>query len=317
MRIWLPAGWKPLRSTMPVKKNHLKFTGLQPRTLAAYRKALEHFMGFVKAKKLKLATARHLDLQASEYLNMMFLEGEALSAAGHLLSAIKRFMPEYRLHLPISSQFHRNWQRQHKPVRAIPLPLNLVEALGAVCFTVQEPELGLLVTLSFHCFLRTAEMLSLQWNHLLVQSDQRTINVVLPFSKTSEGNPQVLRLEDSCLWKVLQKLRPVHRPQRLLWPHSVQAFHRVWKRLLPCLGFDAASYAPYGLRRGGATHHFLTLGQMDLTVARGRWAHAKTAKLYIDDGALALAETLWTSKQKRLVRKMARKFVPLCTQLRQ
>ena len=99
--------------------------------------------------------------------------------------------------------------------------------------------------------------------------------------------------------------------------HSIQAFHRVWKRLLPCLAFDAASYAPYGLRRGGATHHFLTLGHMDLTVARGRWSHAKTAKLYIDDGALALAETLWTSKQKRLVRKMARKFAPLCTQLRQ
>lgn len=302
---------------MPVKKNHLKFTGLQPRTLAAYRKALEHFMGFVKAKKLKLATPRHLDRQASEYLNMMFLEGEALSSAGHLLSAIKRFMPEFRLLLPTASQFHRNWQRQHKPVRAIPLPLNLVEALCAVCFTVHEPELGLLVSLSFHCFLRTAEMLSLQWNHLMTQNDRQTINVVLPFSKTSEGNPQVLRLENACLWKVITKLRPVHRPRRLLWPHSAQAFHRVWKRLLPCLGFDAQAYAPYGLRRGGATHHFLTLGQMDLTVARGRWAHAKTAKLYIDDGALALAETLWTSKQKRLVRKMARKFVPLCTQLRQ
>ena len=224
MRIWLPVGWKHRRNTMPVRKSHLKFTGLQPRTLAAYRKALEHFMGFVKAKKLKLATARHLDIQASEYLNMMFWEGEALSAAGHLLSAIKRFMPEYRLHLPVSSQFHRNWQRQHKPVRAIPLPLNLVEALGAVCFTVQEPELGLLVSLSFHCFLRTAEMLSLQWNHLLVQSDRQTINVVLPFSKTSEGNPQVLRLENRCLWKVIEELRPSHRPHRLLWPHSVQAF---------------------------------------------------------------------------------------------
>ena len=87
--------------------------------------------------------------------------------------------------------------------------------------------------------------------------------------------------------------------------------------MLPCLGFETSDYAPYGLRRGGATHHFLTLGQMDVTVARGRWAHAKTAKIYIDDGALALAEMLWTSRQKRLVKKMAKKFSPLCTQLRQ
>ena len=56
---------------------------------------------------------------------------------------------------------------------------------------------------------------------------------------------------------------------------------------------------------------------MDVTVARGRWAHAKTAKIYIDDGALALAEMLWTSRQKRLVKKLAKKFSPLCTQLRQ
>ncbi len=302
---------------MPVRKHHLKFTGLKPRTLASYRKALGHFLGFAKAKRLRIATVAHLDRHASEYLNMMFAEGEALSAAGHLLSAIKRFMPEYRLHLPISSQFHRNWQRQHKPVRAIPLPLNLVEAMGAVCFTVHEPALGVLLMLSFLCFLRTAEMVSLQWNHLLTQKDRCTINVVLPFSKTSDGNPQVLRLENQHLWRVIKKLRPVRTPQRLIWPHSLQKFHRVWKRILPCLGFDAASYAPYGLRRGGATHHFLTLGQMDLTVARGRWAHARTAKLYIDDGALALAETLWTSRQKRLVKKMAKKFVPLCTQLRQ
>ena len=188
---------------------------------------------FVKAKKLKLATARHLDRQASEYLNMMFLEGEALSAGGHLLSAIKRFMPEYRLHLPISSQFHRNWQRQHKPVRAYPASIkpgggfrsNLFHSARAWVGSFGCPFLPLLST---NCWL--------QWNHLLTQSDRRTINVVLPFSKTSEGNPQVLRLENQCLWKVVQKLRPPHQPQQLLWPHSVQAFHRVWKRLLPCLG---------------------------------------------------------------------------------
>lgn len=162
--------------------------------------------------------------------------------------------PEYRLHLQISSQFHRNWQRQHKPVRAIPLPLNLVEALAAICFTVHEPALALLVSVSFHCFLRTAEMLGLQWNHLMAFKDFKTINVVLPSSKTSEGNPQVLRLENQHLWCLLRKIGPQQPPRALIWPHSTQAFHRVWKRLLPCLGFDVGAYAPYGLRRGGAIH---------------------------------------------------------------
>lgn len=50
---------------MPVRKGHLKFTGLKPRTLAAYRKALDQFMAYAKAKKLKLATVSHLDRHAS------------------------------------------------------------------------------------------------------------------------------------------------------------------------------------------------------------------------------------------------------------
>ena len=49
---------------------------------------------------------------------------------------------------------------------------------------------------------------------------------------------------------------------------------------------------PYGLRRGGATNHFLEQGSYDRTAELGRWAQIKTAHLYIEGAAAELGE--WT-----------------------
>lgn len=151
-------------------------------------------------------------------------------------------------------------------------------------------------------------MLHLQWNHLLVLPGQQCINLILPFSKTSQGNPQVLRVEDPLVLQLLQRFRPAADSPAMLWPLSLRKFHRTWKQLLRCLGFSPTSFSPYGIRRGGATYFFLTCGNIDTTVARGRWANARVARIYIDDGALALAEMRWTQPQKKAVRKWAKRL---------
>ena len=86
------------------RKRSLRFAGLHPRTLRAYRQALDRCLKFVK-KRTRLA----------EFIDLSYQEGEPLSYAGHLLSAMKRFHPELRLELPRSSQYFRNWQRCYTP----------------------------------------------------------------------------------------------------------------------------------------------------------------------------------------------------------
>ena len=90
------------------RKRSLRFAGLHPRTLRAYRQALDRFLKFVK-KRTRLA----------EFIDLSYQEGEPLSYAGHLLSAMKRFHPELRLELPRSSQYFRNWQRCYTPPRGL------------------------------------------------------------------------------------------------------------------------------------------------------------------------------------------------------
>ena len=49
-------------------------------------------------------------------------------------------------------------------------------------------------------------------------------------------------------------------------------------------------FTPYCLRRGGATWHFTKYASYDATQHLGRWEHARTARLYIDQATAEVHE---------------------------
>ena len=296
---------------MGKKKVHLRFVGLQPRTLKAYRVALSNFERFLKKKSVKAYKPRQLDAVLSEYLNICYQEGDSITYAGHLLSAIKRFFPEFKLFLPTSSQFYRNWSRSYTPVRATPASWELVEALIAVCWATRQRRLGLLLGLAFHCMLRTSEFLAITSRHILIHPRQQALSVVLPGSKTSMGNPQVLQVEDPHLVAMASQCLPSRKSDALLYPQGPAAFRAKFQSLLSVLHFPPHSYQPYSLRRGGATWFYQASLSLDLTLTRGRWACQKTCRQYIDSGTMQLAHLQWTAKQSKAVRRWRAKGMRL------
>eukprot|EP00438_Fugacium_kawagutii_P025118 Skav230791 [mRNA] locus=scaffold312:65520:71347:+ [translate_table: standard] len=284
------------------RRKSLKYVGLHPRTLKAYRTALDRFLAYTKKKHLDFTRSAHLDRCLSEFIDLAYQEGEPISYAGHLLSAIKRFHPPLRLKLPISSQFFRNWQRAYQPARAVPASWELVEAFMGVAFERREPELAVLVALGFNCLLRTSEMLSLTHKHFVFHQHNAVLSLVLPGSKTSQGNPQVLLVTDPTL---VALVRTIARPRstRLVFPRGPHVLRRLFTSYMGVLGFQPDDYAPYCLRRGGATWYFQSTLSYDATIARGRWACVKTARQYIDEGTMQLAHVSWTRSQRRLVKR--------------
>ena len=119
-----PGGTSPtnLRGFMR-RKLSLKFARLHPRTLRAYRTALDRFLQFTRKTNLPVTRPSQLDQELAEFIDNAYQEGEPISYAGHLLSAIKRFRPPLRLLLPTASQYFRNWQRCYTPSRAVPVLL--------------------------------------------------------------------------------------------------------------------------------------------------------------------------------------------------
>jgi len=292
-------------------KRSLRYAGLHPRTLRAYRAAIDRFLKFVNKKHLKISKPRQLDRQIAEFIDVSFQEGEPLSYSGHLLSAVTRFHPQLRLVLPQSSQFLRNWQRCYVPQRALPASWALVEALMGFAFERGESNLGLLLGLGFCCLLRTSEILAITHHHVVFHPRNTGLSVILPGSKTSQGNPQVLFVEDP---QLVAMARAIISPtsKRLLWTQGAHAFRAWFSRLLEDAGFGPSDYTPYALRRGGATWWFQHTLSIDSVVARGRWACPRTAKSYVDEGTMQLANVTWTRAQRRRVREGQR----FCSQVR-
>ena len=294
---------KPHAAMSKPKRMHLKFVGLQPRTLRAYRLALGSFLKFIQRQSIHSLSPSSLDRFLAEFINHGYQEGDPISYAGHLLSAIKRFHPELRLKLPRASQYYRNWVKAYTPARALPASWELVEAMIAVSFDLKLPRLGVLLGLGFHCMLRTSEMMLLSKAHILLHPQGSSLSVVLPHGKTSEGNPQVLQVDDPNLVALARLHLQGLNKQTLLWTSGPHHFRETFDSLLRKLGFKSKSYLPYSLRRGGATWFYQTTLSLDATVTRGRWSCSKTARQYIDEGTAQLAHLTSSDKQVKAVRK--------------
>lgn len=295
----------------------LKFAGLQGRTIRAYRLSVERFCAYLRQEGLSVHTNHRLDVALGSYLDVLYQEGDSLAHAGHLLSGIKRFCPELRLHLPTASQYFRNWQRIHRPERAVPISWDLLQAMAGLCLTLGYPRVALMLYIGFFCFLRTSEMLALQSHHLLLHPKRSQMTVIIPFAKTTHGNPQVLMFEDPFVCHLARLLLQELPPATLLWQGQGGSFRTFWHALLEALHFSPGDYSPYGIRRGGATWHFMETASMDATLQRGRWTSAKTAKLYLDEGTMAMANFFWSPAQSRAVRKWSLKGAQYHKRLRQ
>eukprot|EP00438_Fugacium_kawagutii_P034925 Skav206386 [mRNA] locus=scaffold834:537491:538219:- [translate_table: standard] len=218
------------------------------------------------------------------------------------MSALKRFYPHLRHRLPIASQFYRNWTKAYIPVRATPLAWTLLEAMMGYALYHNQLRMALLLGLGFDAMLRTSEMLNLTVQHLVFHPRKAKVSLVIPTSKTSQGNPQVILVEDAVLVTLAKQVAASQRSSSLIWKGSPQAFRKAFEKILRKLGFPCGSYYPYSLRRGGATFHFQTFSNLDLTVQRGRWACARTARVYIDSGTAQLAHSQWTRSQVDLIK---------------
>ncbi|CAE8646928.1 unnamed protein product [Polarella glacialis] len=82
---------------------------------------------------------------------------------------------------------------------------------------------------------------------------------------------------------------------------SVAEFRCLWGDCIRQLGLGGENYLPYAFRRGGATLFFRQTNNLPLAMLVGRWAHMRTARIYIEDGLMVLAGTRFSPGVKRLL----------------
>eukprot|EP00438_Fugacium_kawagutii_P018783 Skav201312 [mRNA] locus=scaffold1490:109079:114118:- [translate_table: standard] len=273
-------------------KLHLKFKGITPKTAAIYRREVHRFLLYAELERGTLPNSTtELDECMGEFINELYQEGESVSHAGWLLSGFKRFLPSIRRDLMTAQQYYNNWLRDHVPVRAVPMPWDILKTLAAVAYERGHVDLAVLLLLGFIFFLRTMEIVQLSTEDVHFDHRSGSIVVTLANTKTSRKAHQTLVVQNSALATLLAPLL-AQLPTGKIWRFQPRGLRLCFQALVSHINAETCQFSVYSIRRGGATHAYVASRSLDYVSVQGRWKDVRTARIYLDDARAALLRML-------------------------
>lgn len=278
----------------------LRGLGISPATEARYNSALGVLM-----PTLETANAiEELDPLCEEFVECQWIKGTPLGLIGDALCGLQHYWPQVKGQLRGPWKLYRNWRRIEVPQRAPPLPRVIALALIGLFLEWEEPQMAFLIGLGFHTFLRTGEMLNLVNKDVKLEKGAPGA-VTVRKSKTGlrfniDEAVAIYDVELYQLWELchLPSKRP---PSAQIWDRSAAQFRSLYYKGLEALKLGNHKFQPYSIRRGGATHAFVTQQTMEAILLRGRWRSLTVARLYLEDGQSQLAQLALTAKAKSLL----------------
>ena len=277
-----------------VRKNlgKLKDLTVQPRTKQRYELCLQQFFDWLTGEGLTLPKrVTDMDLLVSDYLEHLWATGEGKSVANNTLAALQDRDPNLRRKLPGSWRLMKAWLTAEIPNRAAPMTLALLDALCGWSVMKGCPEFGLSLRVAFFGLLRTGELLKLQAKDIYITSPRGPAVLSLGLTKSGarQGAAESVTLHDTSVLPSLYHWKQQSQAHAYLTvkPH---AWRRLFNQAMEGLDLLSFGYRPYSLRRGGATFFFQHHGSFDKLLVLGRWAAAKTARIYINEGLAQMSE---------------------------
>ena len=90
------------------------------------------------------------------------------------------------------------------------------------------------------------------------------------------------------------------RPDDFLVDLRPHAFRAAFQGARVACGFTNCRFKPYSLRRGGATHLFITTKSYSQVCQAGRWSAERTVRIYIQDSLAVLSDMQMRFSRKQL-----------------
>ena len=268
-----------------------------------YTAAVQKFLAWViQGNYAWPASTQELDWLLVWYLEALWDAGESRNTAGDTLSGIQHFL-HIRKSLHAGWSLFATWNKMELPARAPPLISDILIAMIALCLLHQREDLSTLLSIGFHCMLRTEEMLGIRFEDLSVSS-ANVGAVALPWTKSGQirGAQEIVTIDDPMVGLLIRKhVASASGISGKILQGTHAQFRQWFVFLLTSLGLGRFNFRPYSIRRGGATHDFSTFGSIERTVWRGRWSDSRTARIYITDGlARQLQQQLSHAEQLQL-----------------
>lgn len=294
------------RISIPESRHqHIRSIGITSNTRQRYHKALAHFFSWLRTMSFGMPhDMDDFDYLAGEFVNHLWQEGCGLSSANDFISGMGRFFPKSRRNMPTARQYVKNWCRQVSRKRALPLSIDMVKAMAALALMRSRRDLSVLLLLGFLGLLRTDELLQLRRDQIIfLHKPQMRIVITLLHTKTTgyRGGPEQVVIHDPVVHLLLQDVVQSLNSSERIYNGSFATLSREYRWLAGHFGLARSRLTLYGLRRGGATWHFLNFGNWDALAERGRWSQVRTARLYVEGAAAELTDMQISERGRRLV----------------
>ena len=138
---------------------------------------------------------------------------------------------------------------------------------------------------------------------------------VIALPKTKTGLNQSILMRKGPWLALTRSLWRRRKGSNKLVNLTASSYRNLFRRALASLGVQPGTFTPHSLRHGGATDDFIQGIPMADIIVRGRWAFAKNASRYIQQGrALLLRVRLNEGLRRRMEaeRKARRRSSAVC-----
>lgn len=287
----------------------LRALGISTKTEARYDSALGHLLPILEGVR----SLHELDPLCEEWVEMQWIKGTPLGLIGDALCGLQHHWPQLKGELRGAWKLYRNWRRIEIPQRAPPLPRPIALALVGLFLSWEEAHMAFLVALGFHTFLRTGEILKLEYRDIhLGPAGPGAVTVKRSKTGLRFNIDEAVAIYDVELYRLWELCHLPKAPPRsnTIWPTSASAFRSLFYRGLEFLQLGNHQYQPYSIRRGGATHAFVTQQTLEAILLRGRWRSLQVARLYLEDGQSQLSQLTTSPKAKSLLTTYQRGLPP-------
>jgi integrase len=265
--------------------------GLNNSTYTDYRRGVERFLearALPYSKLVFLRTAQ-IDRRFASYLRELYDNEGSMQSGENARNGLHLWLPRTKNRLRDSHTILHYWARQRKQQSYPPIPRNVATLVAVSLAQRGELHAAIAVLLSFDCYLRVNECLSLTKADVTIPTDRRLGGDV--HEKTTIHLRKTKTLDNlSCVVHDPVVARLLHRivaslptPASRLFPLTLTAYREHhFKGTLRGLGLGHLHFVPHSLRHGGATHDYVIAGMTpEYIVRRGRWASPKSADRYI------------------------------------
>ena len=298
---------KAIQAKRRRRANPLNEARVAPVTRSRYREAQRLLLQFWKKNGTRPTSPQQVDDGVAAFIEHTWRQHGSLLLVNNVIAAVPFFMPRLAGKLKLCWKLQKTWLKLEPNVRAMPLsPLLAAAFAGAFCWW-GLPRIGALLALGYAAFLRTGEILGLRRRDVRYFERRNVVVIALHHTKTGQRHGQselaVVRSE-TAVRLVKQHILPLALDEIILGVDRAE-FYRLFRRVVCALHLEQERVTLYSFRRGGATHDFLEHGSMEMTLLKGRWATARSARVYVQDAVATLADVSLTPEQISIARLFA------------